>query len=176
MNARLAGDGSTAATRMRRALLLIERLHRELAQAIDRVLAPEELRLAEWMIISELAVADAPLTRIARRLARDPGALSRATTRLIKRGLLRSARHEKDRRRAILSLTPHGRVLHDCVVTALDATNGVASAPRALPLDRLLSLFPCGGSPATPSAPAARATASSPQRHDLHASAKENDP
>ena len=161
-----------ASTRMRQGLLLIERLHRELARAIDRVLAPEGLGLAEWMIVSELAAADAPLTRVARRLARDPGALSRATTRLIKRGLLRSARHEKDRRRATLSLTPRGRVLHDRVAAALDA----ASASRALPLDRLLSLFPCGDSPATPSASAPRATAASPQRHDPHAPAKENDP
>jgi DNA-binding MarR family transcriptional regulator len=161
---------------MRQGLLLIERLHRELARAIDRVLAPEELGLAEWMIVSELAAADAPLTRVARRLARDPGALSRAATRLIKRGLLRSARHEKDRRRATLSLTPRGRVLHDRVAAALDATTGAASASRALPLDRLLSLFPCGDSPATPSASAPRATAASPQRHDPHAPAKENDP
>ena len=165
-----------ASTRMRQGLLLIERLHRELARAIDRVLAPEELGLAEWMIVSELAAADAPLTRVARRLARDPGALSRAATRLIKRGLLRSARHEKDRRRATLSLTPRGRVLHDRVAAALDATTGAASASRTLPLDHLLSLFPCGDSPATPSAPAPRATAASPQRHDPHAPAKENDP
>lgn len=161
---------------MRQGLLLIERLHRELAQAIDRVLEPEELGLAEWMIVSELAAADAPLTRVARRLARDPGALSRATTRLIKRGLLRSTRHEKDRRRATLSLTPRGRVLHDRVAAALDATTIETSASRALPLDHLLSLFPCGSSPATPFAPVSRATAASPRPHDLHAPAKENDP
>ena len=57
-----------ASTRMRQGLLLIERLQRELAQAINRVLEPEELGLAEWMIVSELAAADAPLTRVARRL------------------------------------------------------------------------------------------------------------
>ena len=165
-----------ASTRMRQGLLLIERLQRELAQPINRVLEPEELGLAEWMIVSELAAADAPLTRVARRLARDPGALSRATTRLIKRGLLRSTRHEKDRRRATLSLTPRGRVLHDRVAAALDATTIATSASRALPLDHLLSLFPCGSSPATPFAPVSRATAASPRPHDLHAPAKENDP
>lgn len=176
MNPRPAFVPGAASARMRQGLLLIERLHRELAQAIDRVLAPEELGLAEWMIVSELAAADAPLTRVARRLARDPGALSRATTRLIKRGLLRSARHERDRRRATLSLTPRGRVLHDRVAAALDATIDAANASRVLPLDRLLSLFPCGDSPAMPSAPAPRAAAASPQRHDPHAPAKENDP
>lgn len=173
MNAQPLLAGGAVAARMRRALLLVEQLHRELVQAVDRVLVTEELSMAQWMVVSELAGGPAPLTRVARRLARDPGALSRATTQLIQRGLLRSARHEKDRRRATLSLTPHGRALHERVTMVFDASAGAPGTSAVL--DRLSSLFPCDDMPATASAPAARAAAS-PRRHDPHAPAQENDP
>lgn len=159
---------------MRRALLLVGQLHRELVQAVDQALATEELSLAEWMVVSELASGPAPLTRVARKLARDPGALSRATTQLIRRGLLRSARHEKDRRRATLSLTPRGCALHERVTKAFDASAGVPGTSAAL--DRLFSFFPCDDMSATPSALAAQVAASPPRRHDLHAPSQENDP
>jgi DNA-binding MarR family transcriptional regulator len=173
LNAQPLFARGAVAARLRRALLLVEQLHRELVQAADRALVAEDLSLAQWVVVSELASGPAPLTRVARRLARDPGALSRATTQLIQRGLLRSARHEKDRRRATLSLTPHGRALHERVAAAFDATVGAPGT--SVVLDRLFSLFPCDDMPATPSAPAARAAAS-PRRHDLHALSQENDP
>lgn len=165
--ARPAVTGGAPTARLRLALLLLERLHKELTRAIDRVLVHEELALAEWLIVSELASGDAPLTHIARRLARDPGSLSRATTRLIKRGLLDSARHERDRRRATLSLTASGRALHDRVAASVDIAARREAGPRGMPLDRLLFLLDIagGGAPASPS----------PQWHDDHALSLEND-
>jgi DNA-binding MarR family transcriptional regulator len=174
MNAPPAVDGS-AATRMRRALLLLERLHRELAQAVDRVLVTEQLGLAEWMIVAELGDDAAPLTRIARRLARDPSALSRATTRLIRRGLLHSTRHEKDRRRATLRLTAHGLALHERVTAALEDAAQAGGALERLSMERLLSLFPGDGSALPPEA-AGRIAAPFPQRHDIHATSRKNGP
>jgi DNA-binding MarR family transcriptional regulator len=167
-----------SAARVRLALLLLERLHKEMTQSIDRVLVHEELALAEWLIVCELAAGDAPLTLVARRLARDPGSLSRAATRLMKRGLLGSARHESDRRRATLSLTAGGRAMHDRVATSLDLATRRDPSPYGLPIDRLLSLLaiPCGGSVASPSRPKGRTAATSPQRHDDHAPSPENDP
>jgi DNA-binding MarR family transcriptional regulator len=161
MNASPVVDGG-AATRMRRALLLLERLHRELAHAVDRVLVTEQLGLAYWMMVAALGDDAAPLTRIARRLARDPGALSRATTRLIRRGLLHSTRHEKDRRRATLRLTARGLALHERVTAALEDAAQADGAPERLSMERLLSLFPGDGSPALPSEAAGRITAPFP--------------
>ncbi|HET6804122.1 MAG TPA: MarR family transcriptional regulator [Frateuria sp.] len=166
------------ATRVHLALLQLERLHKDLNRSIDRVLVPEELALAEWLIIAELANGDAPLTQVARRLARDPGSLSRATTRLIKRGLLHSARHERDRRRATLGLTAGGRVLHGRVAVSLDLVVRRAPSPQGLPIDRLLWLLEAtrGSSAALPVPLTGEAAADSPQRHADHAPPLENDP
>lgn len=152
MNAvRPGADAGVSAARVRLALLLLERLHKELTQSLDRVLVHEELALAEWLIVCELAAGDAPLTHVARRLARDPGSLSRATTRLIKRGLLGSTRHERDRRRATLSLTAGGRAMHERVATSLYFATRRDPSPHALPIDRLLSLLEVPGASAVAS-------------------------
>lgn len=113
MNAQCTlASGRGAAPPLRQTLLLLERLHKQLAGALGPVLAREQVNLAEWLIVSEVARGDASLSRIASRLARDPGSLSRAITRLIKRKLLQSARSGADRRRATLQLTPSGRAVH----------------------------------------------------------------
>jgi DNA-binding MarR family transcriptional regulator len=141
------------AVQLRQSLLLLERLHKDLARVLERVLAPEKLALAEWLIVSELASGAAPLTRIARRPARDPGSLSRATTRLIKRGLLGSARHERDRRCATLDLTAEGLLLHERIVAAIAGVAGLHTLPSAERLRALAGLQGCG--PADTPAPAA---------------------
>jgi DNA-binding MarR family transcriptional regulator len=150
------------AAQLRRSLLLLERLQKGLARVLEPVLAPEELALAEWLIVSELASGAAPLTRIARRLARDPGSLSRATTRLIRRGLPGSARHERDRRRATLDLTAEGRLLHERIAASIAGVAGLDTLPSAERLCALAGLP--GRGPADTPFPAA----AQPPRQDPH--------
>jgi DNA-binding MarR family transcriptional regulator len=167
-----------AAVQARHALLLIERLHKELVRAIDWALEPEKLSLAEWLIVAELAEGEAPLTRIARDLARDPGSLSRITSRLIQRGFLESARHDYDRRRATLSLTAKGFATLDRVAAAMSDPGWRDSAPKAPPVGRILSLFdtPYAGTAASPMTRGRPDRRNGPKRHGIHASTQENDP
>lgn len=131
---------------MREMLLLLERLHKQLTNRIDWILLPEELSLAEWLIVSELSVAgESSLSRIARRLSRDAGSLSRAIARLCQRKLLESARNGHDRRRATLSLTAQGHVLYERVACAFECMAQAQPVPEALPIERLLSLFEVPG-------------------------------
>lgn len=167
-----------AVVQARHALLLLERLHKELVHAIEWALEPEELSLAEWLIVAELAEGEAPLTRIARRLARDPGSLSRTTSRLIQRGLLASARHDYDRRRATLSLTAKGFAVLDRVTAVMNGPAWRDSAPRAPSVGRILSLFdsPHAGASVSPTRRGETNRHDGQKRHGIHAPTQENDP
>jgi DNA-binding MarR family transcriptional regulator len=114
MKATRAAPGEQGApSPLRQTLLLLERLHKQVSGALDHVLAQEQMSLAEWLIVSEVAsTGEASLSRIATRLARDPGSLSRTITRLIQRELLDSTRNGYDRRCATLSLTQAGHAVH----------------------------------------------------------------
>jgi DNA-binding MarR family transcriptional regulator len=161
---------------VRQTLLLLERVHKQLTNTIDGVLLPEQLSLAEWLILSELGIAgQSSLSRIARRLSRDPGSLSRAITHLSRRKLLQSARSGYDRRRTTVSLTSQGHALHERVARAFDRVAWVQPA-EALPIERLLALFDVSGKPAAPLATAARTPghATLPRRGS-HAPNQEND-
>jgi len=163
---------------VRQTLLLLERLHKQLTNTIDRVLLPEELSLAEWLILSDLGVAgESSLSRIARRLSRDPGSLSRAITQLSRRKLLQSARSGYDRRRTTVSLTSQGHVLHERVARAFERVAWTKPASPAPSIEHLLALLGASGKSAAPRTTAATAADRelSPQ-HDSHAPTQENDP
>ena len=168
---------AAAASPLRQTLLLLERLHKQLTAALDRVLAQEQLSLAEWLIVSEVATSgEASLSCIASRLARDPGSLSRTITRLIARELLDSARSGHDRRRATLSLTRTGQAMH------LRLARGIAriawAGPAAMDTSpQLLALLQAPhASSALPAAARAPRRDHLPHRHDPHAIAPEYDP
>lgn len=71
---------------------MLEGLRKQVAGVLDTALASENLTLAEWLIVSELVAGEASLSRIACRLSRDAGSLSRAISRLAGRRLLGSHR------------------------------------------------------------------------------------
>lgn len=101
---------------MRGLLLAVERIHKSLQQAIEELLLPHGLSVAQWLIISGMAEDDGhTLTHFAQQLDRDAGSLSRAIYLLSQRGLLMPERNPHDRRSRRLSLTPEGRRLHQDV-------------------------------------------------------------
>lgn len=144
-------------------LLLLERMHKQLAGALHDVLAQEPLNLAEWLIVSEVATTgEATLSRIASELARDPGSLSRTITRLIRRDLLRSVRNGSDRRRATLSLTEAGHAVHGRLAHGIDWRAGIDPAAMATSTKQLLSLLQAPHAP--PAVPLSAAGAPRRQR------------
>jgi len=97
-------------------LLAVERIHKSLLQAIEELLLPHGLSVAQWLIISGMAEeGEHTLTHFAQQLDRDAGSLSRAIYLLSQRGLLMPERNPRDRRSRRLSLTPAGNRLHQDV-------------------------------------------------------------
>lgn len=98
---------------MRGLLLAVERIHKSLLQAIEVLLLPHGVSVAQWLIISGMAEEGGhTLTHFAQQLDRDAGSLSRAIYLLSQRGLLMPERNPHDRRSRRLSLTPAGHRLH----------------------------------------------------------------
>jgi DNA-binding MarR family transcriptional regulator len=125
------------------------------------VLAREQISLAEWLIVSEVARAgDASLSRIASRLARDPGSLSRTITRLIKRKLLDSARSASDRRRARLRLTQAGHAMHRRLACGIDRISWPGLPAISPAATQLLALLQASHGSAGPPLAAGTAPAS----------------
>lgn len=101
---------------MRGLLLAVERIHKGLLQAIEKLLLPHGLSVAQWLIISGMAEEGGhTLTYFSQQLDRDAGSLSRAVYLLSQRGLLSPERNPYDRRSRRLVLTPEGRRLHQDV-------------------------------------------------------------
>lgn len=134
--------GTAHAMGMRGLLLVVERLHKSLQQAIEELLQPHGLSVSQWLIISGMAEDSADtLTHLAQQLDRDAGSLSRAIYRLSQRGLLRPQRNPHDRRSSRLSLTPEGLRIHQDVAPriarllfALDPGHGAAVAVPVSPM------------------------------------------
>ncbi len=105
---------------LRGLLLAAERLHKTLQQAIEDLLRPYDLSVAQWLIISGMVEDHGhTLTHFAQQLDRDAGSLSRAIYQLSQRGLLSHQRNLHDRRSRSLSLTPEGRYIRQDVVSRL---------------------------------------------------------
>lgn len=81
----------------------------------------------EWRVVAALgALGDATAREVSDFTVLDKSNVSRAVDRLAARGLVGRARHPRDRRSKLLSLTPAGRALRDAV------------AARSLERERLL--------------------------------------
>jgi DNA-binding MarR family transcriptional regulator len=133
---------------LRQALLMLEGLRKQVAGVLDTALASENLTLAEWLIVSELVAGEASLSRIACRLSRDAGSLSRAISRLAGRRLLGSHREGRDRRCATLRLTPAGYALHVRMADVIERAALMDRTDLASRMGRLISLLgPLAGIP-----------------------------
>ena len=88
----------------------------------DRYAGPFGLAVTEWRVMAALG-RFAPLTAsdVGQRIVMDKVAVSRAVSRLMKRGLVERATDRADRRRASLRLSARGRAMHAKIVPlALD--------------------------------------------------------
>jgi DNA-binding MarR family transcriptional regulator len=87
---------------------------RAIAQIYER---PHDLTVAEWRLLAVVArQGEASANEICRHTAMDKVRVSRAVGRAVTRGLVERRVDRRDRRRALLSLTPLGRALHDSIL------------------------------------------------------------
>ncbi len=86
------------------------RFYTECIGVLREGLLDSPFSLAEARVIYEIATSRrAPAAAIGKRLALDPGYLSRIVQRLMRSGILTRARSQRDGRERILSLTAKGR-------------------------------------------------------------------
>lgn len=83
----------------------------------DLYAEPFGLTVPQWRVMAALG-RFAPLTAsdVGQRIVMDKVAVSRAVAGLMKRGLVERATDRKDRRRASLRLSAHGRAMHGRIV------------------------------------------------------------
>ena len=150
---------STGPTAMRSLLLEVGRLHKNLQQAMEHLLAPHRLTVPQWLIMSGIAEGNwRTLTHLSRHLDRDAGSLSRVIYVLTQRQLLSPRRNPRDRRSSQLSLTSEGQRIHQHVapeiaqlLCALGLEQADAEATAVLPsLDVLAAGMRQRGQPISP--------------------------
>lgn len=98
-------------------LLRLERMIRRVrdvqAEALDRELAPFEINATQFMILATLVSGDAKsASALCKRVAYDPGAMTRMVDRLVRKGLIRRNACPDDRRMLYLQLTDEGKALY----------------------------------------------------------------
>jgi DNA-binding MarR family transcriptional regulator len=98
-------------------LLRLERMIRRVrdvqAEALDRELAPFEINATQFMILATLVSGDAKsASALCKRVAYDPGAMTRMVDRLVRKGLIRRMACPDDRRMLYLQLTDEGKALY----------------------------------------------------------------
>jgi DNA-binding MarR family transcriptional regulator len=98
-------------------LLRLERMIRRArdvqAEALDRELATFEINATQFTILATLVSGDAnSASALCRRVAYDPGAMTRMVDRLVKKGLIRRVECPDDRRKLYLQVTDEGKALY----------------------------------------------------------------
>lgn len=92
--------------------LLVAAIRRAVKVMVARRVEPLGLApLQFWVLVGALELPGASQADLARRLRCDEPSVSRVVAALVRRGWLRTSRHEDDRRRILLHLTPSGRAL-----------------------------------------------------------------
>ena len=98
----------------------IGRARRTIVEAIDQELAPLQISHAQWIVVMLLGDgAASTAAELCKILIYDPGAMTRLLDRLEKKGVLRRARTDNDRRAVHLELTAEGRKLYPRILEAL---------------------------------------------------------
>ncbi len=104
--------------------LATQRAARQLARRFDRAFAPVGLTNGQFSLMMALNAPQAPTVgRLADFLAMDRTTLTAALKSLEKRGLVRVAIHEKDKRARRVSLTDDGRAALEQAVPIWRATH-----------------------------------------------------
>ncbi len=89
--------------------LLTKRAMQSILLQVDRRLAPHDLTHAQWVPLYKLAKGDcSTMAGLARDIALDPAAMTRALDRLEAKALLKRVRSTEDRRVVNLELTEEG--------------------------------------------------------------------
>ncbi len=140
---------------MHAVLIAAAKLHGSLRHWLDDALAPEELSVAQWLILAELSRhAGGTLGTSARATKREAGPLSRVVHQLSLRRLLTNQRSRSDRRSARPVFTAAGQQLAqrigeriDRLADSLGHTSATTSlrtiAPLLLALSRGIDRFGC---------------------------------
>jgi DNA-binding MarR family transcriptional regulator len=99
--------------------------------------------IPEWRVIAILGrFPGLSAVEVAERTMLDKVAVSRAVTKLIKKGRIDRVFADADKRRSILNLTDEGHKLHDEIATlALDFERDLVEGLSAEELDQLNSLM-----------------------------------
>jgi len=100
--------------------LLTKRAQQSILLQVDRRLAPHDLTHAQWVPLYKLAKGDcSTMAELAREVALDPAAMTRALDRLEAKGLLNRVRSTEDRRVVKLELTEEGERVAQLVPAVL---------------------------------------------------------
>lgn len=100
--------------------LLSKRAMQSIVLQVDRRLAPHDLTHAQWVPLYKLAKGDcSTMAELARDVALDPAAMTRALDRLEAKGLLKRVRSTEDRRVVKLALTEEGERVAELVPAVL---------------------------------------------------------
>jgi DNA-binding MarR family transcriptional regulator len=100
--------------------LLTKRAQQSILLQVDRRLAPHDLTHAQWVPLYKLARGDcSTMAELARDVALDPAAMTRALDRLEAKGLLTRVRSLEDRRVVKLELTEEGERIAQLVPAVL---------------------------------------------------------
>jgi DNA-binding MarR family transcriptional regulator len=111
--------------------LLVAAIRRAVKAMVTRRVEPLGLAsLQFWVLVGAMEAPDASAD-LARRLRCDEPSVSRVVGTLVRRGWLRSRRHQDDRRRVLLSLTPTGRALARRLVPIAAEVRAEVEAPLA---------------------------------------------
>lgn len=121
-----AADATVRGRNMRELLLITDRMHKALWQAVAEQVMAEQLSVVQWLILSDIENKESgTLTDYALLLDRDPGSLSRVIHSLTMRGLLQGRRASGDRRSVLLAITDNGAALCARVGPRLDSLASV---------------------------------------------------
>jgi DNA-binding MarR family transcriptional regulator len=100
--------------------LLTKRAMHSIVLQVDRRLAPHDLTHAQWVPLYKLAKGHcSTMAGLARDVALDPAAMTRALDRLEAKGLLKRVRSTEDRRVVNLVLTEEGERIAELVPAVL---------------------------------------------------------
>jgi DNA-binding MarR family transcriptional regulator len=88
------------------------------------------LTVAEWRVLTHLyAVSPITARQLGLRVHADKAEISRACAGLVKRGLATRKADAKDRRSALLAITPRGERLHDAIIPLRQALQDELEIP-----------------------------------------------
>jgi DNA-binding MarR family transcriptional regulator len=100
----------------------IARLHQMLSVQATAILAPFDITLSNWRVLSAIWVEQVETSRqLAEKTGFDPAQISRALHSMEKAGLLRLSNNENDRRILMIEITEGGRDVLEAMLPHMKA-------------------------------------------------------